>query len=72
LHDETLAKDNTPPEQGHNLREVNENMTILLGVIGKQGQDMKVIKEDVRFIKERLEEHTMLLTQILTRLPEKP
>ena len=68
LYDEGLARENTPTEQGHNLREINENMTILLGVMGRQGQDMKSIKEDVSTIKERLgsletksNEHTIVL-----------
>ncbi len=66
------------------MREINENLTILLGVTSSQGGDIKRIKEDVSSIKDRLErletqsnEHTgrfdhveALLTQILARLPE--
>ena len=68
------------------MREINENLTILLGVTSSQGGDIKVIKEDVSSIKDRLDrletqstEHSRrfdhveaLLTQILARLPEKP
>jgi seryl-tRNA synthetase len=68
-----------PSAQAHNLREINENMTILLGVASSQGGNIKAIKEDVSSIKDRLsqletksDEHTALLTQILARLPEKP
>ena len=50
----------------------------MLGVASSQEGDIKVIKEDVGSIKERLDrleknadEHTVLLTQILARLPEK-
>jgi Tfp pilus assembly protein PilN len=80
------AEESIPPAQAHNLREINENMTILLGVISSQDGDIKAIKEDVSSIKDRLEGvdqrldrletksdgHTELLTQILARLPEKP
>lgn len=86
LYDEGLARENTPAEQGHNLREINENMTMLLGVVGSQERDIKTIQEDVSSIKDRLDrletksdQHTRrfdrvdtLLTQILARLPEKP
>jgi hypothetical protein len=84
--DERKAEAGIPPAQMHNLREINENMTILLGVISTQGGSIKAIKEDVSSIKDDLErvdqrldrletksdEHTALLTQILARLPEKP
>ena len=77
--DERKAEESISPVQVQNLREINENMTILLGVASSQEGDMKTIKEDVGSIKERLDgleksshEHTVLLTQILARLPEKP
>jgi hypothetical protein len=77
--DERKAEEALPPAQVRNLREINENFTILLGVTSSQGGDIKVIKADTSNIKERLErletksnEHTALLTQILARLPEKP
>ena len=68
------------------MKEINENLTILLGVTSSQGRDIKVIKADTSSIKDRLDlletqsnEHTgrfdhveALLTQILARLPEKP
>ena len=54
-------------------------LTILLGVVGSQGRDIKSIKEDISALKERLgsletkiDGQTTLLTQILARLPEKP
>ena len=86
LYDERKAEESIPPAQAHNLREINENMTVLLGVISSQEGDIKAIKEDVSNIKDNLEgveqrldrletksdEHTTLLTQILARLPEKP
>ena len=84
--DERKAEEAIPPAQTCHMREINENLTILLGVTSSQGGDIKVIKEDVSSIKDRLDrletqstEHTgrfdhveALLTQILARLPEKP
>ena len=84
--DERKAEEAIPPAQTRHMREINENLTILLGVTSNQGGDIKVIRADVSSIKDcldRLEtqstEHTgrfdhveALLTQILARLPEKP
>jgi Tfp pilus assembly protein PilN len=86
LERKVAAIENTPSMQAFNLRELNENMTILLGVSSSQGGDIKAIKENVSSINDRLEgveqrldrletksdEQTTLLTQILARLPEKP
>jgi polyhydroxyalkanoate synthesis regulator phasin len=82
--DERKAEEAIPAAQARRMREINENLTILLGVTSSQGGDIKRIKEDVSSIKDRLErletqsnEHTgrfdhveALLTQILARLPE--
>src|SRR5690348_7779005 len=91
--DERKAEGALPPTQARHMREINENLTILLGVTSSQGGDIKVIRADVSSIKDRLDrletqsteqiallsEHTgrfdhvaALLTQILSRLPEKP
>jgi seryl-tRNA synthetase len=73
-------------QQAQSANDTYHELTILLGVTGSQGQDIKAIKEDVGAIKEdvgtikerlgsvetTLSEHTALLTQILARLPEKP
>jgi len=83
--DERKAEEALPPAQARHMREINENLTILLGVTSSQGRDIKVIKEDVSGIKDRLDgletqsnAHTgrfdhveALLAQILARLPEK-
>jgi len=83
--DERKAEEAFPPAQARNMREINENLTILLGVTSSQGGDIKVIKADTSSIKDRLNqletqsnEHTRrfdhveeLLSQILARLPEK-
>jgi hypothetical protein len=66
------------------MKEINEYLTILLGVTSSQGGDIKVIKEDTSSIKDRLDRRETqantqsgrfdhveaLLTQILARLPE--
>ena len=83
--DERKAEEALPPAQTRNMREINENLTILLGVTSSQGRDIKTIKEDVSGIKDHLDRletqsnaHTgrfdhveALLAQILARLPEK-
>ena len=53
--DERKAEEARPPAQVRNLREINENLTILLGVTSSQGGDIKVIKADTSSIKDRLE-----------------
>ncbi len=72
-------------QQAQNTTDTYHEITILLGVVGSQGQDIKTIKEDistlkgdVSVIKEELVKYTSrfdhletLLTQVLTRLPEK-
>ena len=83
--DERKAEEALPPAQARNMKEINENLTILLGVTSSQGGDIRVIKADTSSIKDRLDrletqsnEHSgrfnhveALLTQILARLPEK-
>jgi len=66
-------------QQAQSANDTYHELTILLGVTGSQGQDIKAIKEDVGTLKKHLgsvettlSEHTALLTQILARLPEKP
>ncbi len=61
------------------IQEIEENTTIMLGVIRSQGQDIRkmfqrleTIDENMNQLKTTLHEHTTLLTQILARLPELP
>ena len=84
MYDERKAEENTPSALGVNLREINENMTILLGIASAQEQNIKETQEDIKSIKERLNivdqrldrvettlsDHTSLLRQILERLPK--
>ena len=53
--DERKAEEAISPAQARNMREINENITILLGVTSSQGGDIKGIKEDVSGIKDRLD-----------------
>jgi hypothetical protein len=64
------------------IQEIDENTTIMLGVMRHQGQDIKRIFQHLETMDERLDfidqrlnrletkfdEHTSLLTQILERL----
>ena len=67
--DERKAEEALPPARARNMKEINENLTILLGVTSSQGRDIKVIKADTSSIKDRLDqlevqshEHTALLS----------
>jgi chromosome segregation ATPase len=53
--DERKAEEALPPAQARQMREINENLTILLGVTSSQGGDIKTIKEDASDIKDRLD-----------------
>lgn len=71
-------------EVATHIREVDENSTIMLGVMRDQGRDIKRTVQRLETIDERLntmeqrldrletkfDEHTALLTQILARLPK--
>jgi DNA repair ATPase RecN len=71
-------------EVATHIREVDENFTIMLGVMRDQGRDIKRTVQRLETIDERLntieqrfdrldtkfDEHTALLTQILARLPK--
>jgi seryl-tRNA synthetase len=61
------------------IQDIEENTTIMLGVIRSQGQDIRKIfhrletmDENINQLKTTLNEHTTLLTQILSRLPKTP
>jgi len=68
LHDEALVEDHTPVEQGENLREVNENMTMLLGVFWRQGQDIREVKERFGEVELRLNSVDSRLETVELRL----
>ena len=68
--DERKAEEALSPAQARTMKEINENLTILLGVTSSQGGDIRVIKADTSSIKDRLDrletqsnEHTALLNK---------
>ena len=68
------------------IQEMDENFTIMVGVIRHQGQDIKrisqrldTVDESLHSVNQRLDtieiilnDHTTLLSQILARLPKTP
>lgn len=68
------------------IQEMDENFTIMVGVIRHQGQDIKrifqrlekvdeslnTLKQHFYYLEAKIDEHTTLLTQILARLPKAP
>ncbi len=65
------------------ISDITHNETMLLGIVMKQEENIREIKVSLAALNERLstfeqsvnsrfDEHTVLLTQILARLPEKP
>jgi uncharacterized protein Yka (UPF0111/DUF47 family) len=68
------------------IQEMDENFTIMVGVIRHQGQDIKrifqrletvdeslnTLKQHLYHLEAKIDEHTTLLTQILARLPKAP
>ncbi len=66
-------------ETAARTREIEENTTILLGIIRSQSQDIRrtferldIIEQNISEMKTSLNEHTSLLTQILARLSKAP
>ena len=55
-------------EQLLRLRDLEHNVTILVGVQGSQGQDIRAMKADVSTIKERLERVESRLDGVGSRL----
>src|SRR5437763_3777002 len=56
LYDERKAEENTPTALGFNLREINENMTILLGVTSSQAGSIKTLSNDLGMLRESMEQ----------------
>jgi chromosome segregation ATPase len=58
-------------EQLLRLRDLEHNVTILVGVQGSQGQDIRAMKADVSAIKERLERVESRLDRMESHLDER-
>src|SRR5579885_1659110 len=55
LHHLHLAQENIPPAQGRNLREANENITILLGIAFKHNERIKAVEDNLNNFKEHVD-----------------
>jgi chromosome segregation ATPase len=56
LYEKRKARERAPSEQTYNAKEINQNLTILLGIASGQERDIKVTKEDVATVKVRVEQ----------------
>lgn len=77
--DERNAEEGFPPALARTMKDINENITTLLGVLATMGGDIKDIKDCLKRLETQPDAQTsrfdhidVLLTQILTRLSEKP
>jgi chromosome segregation ATPase len=55
LHKQSRETGSNPRLLDQRFQRVNEDMTILLGLIVRQGESLQVVKDDVNVIKERVE-----------------
>ena len=56
LYEQRMAVESTPSEQALNLKDVNHNTTMLLGIASGQERAIKAIQADVDSIKNRVEQ----------------
>src|SRR6059058_733116 len=70
LYDEKKAEENTPTALGFNLREINENMTILLGVTSSQAGSIKTLSNDLGMLKESMERRFIGVDQRLESMEQ--
>lgn len=71
LHHLHLAQENTPVEQGRSLREVNENITILLGIAVKQNERIKVVEDNLSSFKVHVDQQFTGIKQDIGELNSK-
>jgi len=72
LIDEKKVAANMPETLGTTLKEINQNITLLLNVVGNQLDSAKAIKDDIWLLKEAIiaiDEKLELLLQILRNEP---
>ncbi len=69
--DERKAQEHAPSEQGHNLREMNENITIFLGIVTIQEEHIREVRNDVSVIKEHITSLETKFDQRITSLETK-
>jgi hypothetical protein len=68
MYDERKAEENVPAMLGFHLREINENMTTMLNVIGSQVENEKKVQDDIRLLKEGVSSIDGKLEQVLQLL----
>ena len=56
LYDERKAEESTPAALAFNLREINENMTILLGIASSQEEGIKTLRNHLGLLRESMEQ----------------
>ena len=61
-----------PETLGMNIKELNQNMTILLNAVGNQIDGTKAIKDDIRLLKEGIIAMNEKLERMLQLLTERP
>ena len=68
MYDERKAEENTPTMLGFHLKEINENMTTMLTVIGGQIEKEKKVQDDLHLLKEGISSIESKLEQLLQLL----
>lgn len=71
LIDEKRVEANMPAALGMNLKEINQNITLLLNVVGNQLDGTKAIKDDIRLLKEGIIAIDEKLERLLLMLMDK-
>jgi len=54
LYDERKAEEHTPSKQAYNYSEINQNLTMLLGIASGQELAIRLMQDDLGTIKERI------------------
>jgi len=70
LYDERKAEERTPAAQAANLEEINENMTILLGIASGQEMSIKEMQRDVSALKEDVSAIEVRLGRLETKVDQ--
>lgn len=68
LHYLHSAQKNIPDEQGHSLREVNENITILLGIAFQHNERIKAVEDNLNSFKEHVDRQFTEVKQDIAEL----
>lgn len=55
VHDESMARESTPSALILNLKEINQNMTVLLEIVAKQEESIGELKDGLGRVEHRLD-----------------